>query len=66
MSEMKKINAVYVSILALVVAVVALIMCIMCCSNKSAAPAVVSEEGVMAVLTNNPQMIIDALQRGEA
>ena len=63
---MKKINAVYVSILALVVAVVALIMCIMCCSKKSAVPAVVSEEGVMAVLTNNPQMIIDALQRGEA
>ncbi len=63
---MKKLNAIYVSVLALIVAVVALVMCIMCCAKKNAAPAVVSEEGVMAVLTNNPQLIIDALQRGEA
>ena len=63
---MNKLNAIYVSILALIVAVVALVMCIMCCNKQSSNPAVVSEEGVMAVLSNNPQMIIDALQRGEA
>ena len=59
---MKKFNAIYVSILALIVAVAALVMCIMCCSGQKANPAVVSEEGVMAVLKNNPQMIVDALQ----
>lgn len=63
---MNKVNAIYVSVLALIVAVAALVMCILCCHNKSAEPAMVSEEGVMAVLSNNPQMIIDALQRGEA
>ena len=62
---MKKFNAIYVSILALIVAVAALVMCIMCCSGQKANPAVVSEEGVMAVLKNNPQMIVDALQQAE-
>ena len=62
---MNKVNAIYVSVLALIVAVAALVMCILCCHNKSAEPAMVSEEGVMAVLSNNPQMIIDTLQLPE-
>lgn len=53
---MNKINAVYVSLLALVVAIVALVMCIVCC-NKGA--------NVEQVLNDNPEMIINAMQRYE-
>ena len=62
---MKIFNAIYVSILALIVAVAALVMCIMCCNSQKSEPAPISEEGVRAVLNNNPQMIIEALQQGE-
>ena len=55
---MSKINAVYVSLLALLVAVVALVMCIVCCANKS--------NNVEETLNNNPEMIINAMQKYEA
>ena len=45
---MNKINAVYVSLAALVLSVVALVMCIMCC-NK--------EPNVEEVLVNKPEII---------
>lgn len=53
---MKKINAVYVSLLALVVAVVALVMCIVCCNKGS---------NVEQALNDNPEMIINAMQKYE-
>ena len=53
---MKKINAVYVSLLALVVAIVALVMCIVCC-NKGG--------NVEQALNDNPEMIINAMQKYE-
>ena len=53
---MKKINAVYVSLLALVVAVVALVMCIVCCNKGS---------NVEKALNDNPEMIINAMQKYE-
>lgn len=55
---MSKINAVYVSLLALLVAVVALVMCIVCCANKG--------NNVEETLNNNPEMIINAMQKYEA
>ena len=54
---MNKINAVYVSLLALVVAVVALVMCIVCCGNKGG--------NVEETLNNNPELIINAMQKYE-
>lgn len=56
---MKKINAVYVSLVALVVAVAALVMCIVCCSSNKGAGSV--EEA----LKENPKMVVDALQAFE-
>lgn len=53
---MSKINAVYVSLLALVVAIVALVMCIVCC-NKGG--------NVEQALNDNPEMIINAMQKYE-
>ena len=53
---MNKINAVYVSLLALVVAVVALVMCIICC-NKGG--------NVEEALNKNPEMIVNAMQKYE-
>ena len=53
---MNKINAVYVSLLALVVAIVALVMCIVCC-NKGG--------NVEQALNDNPEMIINAMQKYE-
>lgn len=55
---MSKLNSLYVSLLALVVAFVALGMCIHCCSK---APGGSVEE----TLNNNPQMIINAMQKYE-
>ena len=63
---MNKVNSIYVSVFALIVAVATAVMCVMCCHKKDVAPAAVSEEGIRAVLENNPQMIIEALQKGEA
>ena len=53
---MKKINAVYVSLVALVVAVATLVMCVICCNKGSK---------VEEVLNNNPEMIINAMQKYE-
>lgn len=55
---MNKLNSIYVSILALIVAIVALVMCIICCnSNKST--------NVEQALLDNPEMIVNAMQKYE-
>lgn len=56
---MNKINAVYVSLAALVVAIAALVMCIFCC-NKGGSSASVEQ-----ALNDNPEMIIQAMQNYE-
>lgn len=56
---MNKINAVYVSLAALVVAVVALVMCIVCCSSKGGA-------NVEEALKNKPELVIQAMQAYDA
>ena len=56
---MKNINAVYVSLVALVVAIAALVMCIICCtSNKGGA-------NVEAALMEKPELVIEAMQAYE-
>ena len=47
---MNKINAVYVSLAALVVAIVALVMCIVCCSKDSTV-------NVEEVINEKPEII---------
>lgn len=56
---MNRINAVYVSLAALVVAIAALVMCIVCC-NKGGNSASVEQ-----ALNDNPEMIIQAMQNYE-
>ena len=53
---MNKINAVYVSLLALIVALVALVVCIVSCNKDS---------NVEQALNDNPEMIINAMQKYE-
>lgn len=53
---MKKINAVYVSLAALVIAVAALVMCIVCCTSNKGGASV--EEALKA----KPEMVIQAMQ----
>ena len=55
---MNKINAVYVSLAALVVAIVALVMCIVCCSKDSTV-------NVEEVINEKPEIIINAMQNYE-
>ena len=55
---MKKINAVYVSLAALVLAVIALVMCILCCCCK--------KSNVEETLMNKPEIIFNAMQKFEA
>ncbi|MBR1948691.1 MAG: DsbA family protein [Alphaproteobacteria bacterium] len=55
---MKKINAVYVSLVALVLAVASLIMNIVCCASGK-------NSDVEAALMDKPQMIINAMQAYE-
>lgn len=55
---MNKFNAIYVSLLALVVAIVALVMCIICCSKEKSV-------NVEEVLTKNPELIVNAMQNYE-
>lgn len=57
-------SSLYVSILALVVSVAAMVICSKNC-NKAASVAPVNAENVSAVLNENPQLIIDALQKYE-
>lgn len=56
---MNKINAVYVSILALIVSLATLAMCVVCCNNKGETVNV--EEAIYA----NPEMIVKAMQNYE-
>ncbi len=53
---MKNINAVYVSLAALVVALVALVMCVVCCT-KSSDTAIVEE-----ALYQKPELVVQAMQ----
>lgn len=73
---MNKMNAIYVSVLALIVAVVALVMCLMCCYGQKpaaevATPAVEASsnvnslEAVKEVLNNNPEIVMQAMQKYE-
>lgn len=57
---MNKINAVYVSLAALVVAVIALVMCILCCSCKKGGA------DVEAVLKEKPELVMQAMQAYDA
>ncbi len=64
---MNKINAIYVSLLSLVVALGTLIYCVVfCCNKEEPATAEVDVESVKAILLENPEMIIESLQKGEA
>jgi protein-disulfide isomerase len=56
---MNKINAVYVSLVALVVALAALVMCIVCCSSKGGA-------NVEEALKEKPELVIQAMQAYDA
>lgn len=69
---MNKINAIYVSVLALIVAAAALIMCIVCCNKKvpvtvaTEAPAAAANvEDIKMVLDNNPEIVVQAMQKYE-
>ena len=65
---MNKLNAIYVSFLSLVVALGTLVYCIIGCCNKkeAAAPAATLDaESVKAVLLEQPEMLFEALQKGE-
>lgn len=56
---MKKINALYVAIVALVFAVAALVMCIVCCASSSKGGSVAE------ALKANPEMVVEAMQAFE-
>lgn len=55
---MNKMNPMYVAIVALVVALGTLTLCLMCCSQKKSM-------SVEEALNNNPEMIINAMQKYE-
>lgn len=55
---MNKLNSIYVSILALVIAIAALVMCVVCCNKGKSV-------NVEEALLNNPEMIINAMQKYE-
>ncbi len=59
---MKKINALYVSLAALVLAVAALVVSIVCCSCSSKG----GNADVAAALKANPEMVVEAMQAFEA
>lgn len=59
---MNKINAVYVSILALIIGLAALVACYFCCCNKKEVKEPLTQEEITAILTENPQIIINAMQ----
>ena len=54
---MSKINAIYVSLVALVVAIAALVMCVLCCTGKSTS--------VADALNKNPEIVVQAMQQYE-
>lgn len=55
---MNKINAIYVSVAALVIALIALIMCVVCCNKGNSG-------SVEEVLNNNPEIVVNAMQNYE-
>ena len=57
---MKKINALYVAIVALVFAVAALVMCIVCCASSP------KGGNVAETLKANPEIVVEAMQAFEA
>lgn len=60
-------NSLYISILALLVSVATAVVCATSCGKKASHEnGAVDSESVAAVLNNNPQMIIDALQKYES
>ena len=72
---MNKINAIYVSLLALVISVACAAMCMMKCDKAAMAPegqagapvaSTVDVESVSAVLNSNPEIIAQAMQRYQA
>lgn len=53
---MKKLNAVYVSLAALVLSLVAIVMCVVCCCKGG---------DVKEALNKNPEMVVEAMQKYE-
>ena len=63
---MNKINAIYVSLLSLVIAIGTLAYCIFgCCNKEKPVAPELSAESVKAVLLEEPEMLFEALQKGE-
>ncbi len=59
-------NSLYISVVALVVAVLTAICCFFgCCSHKAKAPAALNVADLRVALENNPEMIVNALQKYE-
>ena len=59
-------NSLYISVLALIVAVLTALCCFFgCCSHKTTAPAALNVADLRAALENNPEMIVNALQKYE-
>ncbi|MBR6409560.1 MAG: thioredoxin domain-containing protein [Alphaproteobacteria bacterium] len=59
-------NSLYISVVALVVAVLTAICCFFgCCSHKTTAPAALNVADLRVALENNPEMIVNALQKYE-
>ena len=56
----------YISVVALVVAVLTALCCFFgCCSHKTTAPAALNVADLRVALENNPEMIVNALQKYE-
>ena len=59
-------NSLYISVVALVVAVLTALCCFFgCCSHKTTAPAALNVAALRVALENNPEMIVNALQKYE-
>ncbi len=59
-------NSLYISVVALVVAVLTALCCFFgCCSHKTTAPAALNVADLRVALENNPEMIVNALQKYE-
>ena len=61
-------SSLYISLVALVVAVSCFVMCATNCKKAAvqAAPATVSATDVATILNNDPQIIVDAMNKFEA
>ena len=59
-------NSLYISVVALVVAVLTALCCFFgCCSHKTTAPAALNGADLRVALENNPELIVNALQKYE-